>query len=382
MPNIPINRVASPVLIDADLPQDPNLRAVANDVLAKLRYSVTAAAAAEEQSAASGQIDKLVREFLATRSAPTRARARENARAIMESAPPLRQQHFGRYAAIALNDYKSVGSDNMESRVGALQVNSAALKKGLETLHKRLTVAHLEPAEPATSPQRERVKVQAGQSNPDLEAGKRFKKLRLYIREVRCIEETSDGPGSDEINLGGTIVGATGNTVLVDQFQVSDDFDAGESRDPNRVFGGYTLRTESQGFPYVYTAVVVMAEKDDGGFYKFLKELWEKVGDKVQQAVAGLVGAGVGAALGALAGPIGAVVGAVFGALIGWLISLFDNADDIVGVKTVQLGLGACTKSYYDWAKLTTAQGLKSTLFFKGDDGRYEVDLSWKVATQ
>ncbi|HLL72569.1 MAG TPA: hypothetical protein VK363_14090 [Pyrinomonadaceae bacterium] len=381
MPNIPINRVASPVLIDADLPQEPNLRAVANDVLAKLRYSLTAAAAEEQSAAASGQVDKLIREFLATRSAPVRARARANARAIMESAPQQRQKHFGRYAAITLNDYRAVGSDNMESRVGALQVNSAALKKGLESLHKRLSVAHLEAAKPAPS-RGAGANPQAGQSNPDLEAGKRFKKLRLFIREVRCIEETSDGPGSDEINLGGTIVGATGNTVLVDQFQVSDDFDAGERRDPNRVFGSYSLRTESQGFPYVYTAVVVMAEKDDGGFYKFLKELWEKVGDKVQQAVAGLVGAGVGAALGAIAGPIGAVVGAVFGALIAWLISLFDNPDDIVGVKTVQLGLGACTKSYYDWAKLTAAQGLKSTLFFKGDDGRYEVDLSWKVATQ
>jgi hypothetical protein len=378
MPKINVNRVASPVFMDAALPKQSELRAIADDVLGKLRYGFTAVAA-EDHPAASGSLDKLFREFLATRSAATRARARENARAIMESAPQLRRNHFGRYAAIDVKDYRTLGWDGMENRVSPLQVNSEALKTGVNKLTARLSTMPPEVAQLPNLPEKQML--ESG-GNPDLEAGLRFKKVKLIIRQVRCIEETDGESGSDEINLGGSIVGATGNNKLVDQFQVSDDFDEGEKRNINKVFGTYTIRTEPQGFPYVYTAVIVMAEKDDGGFYKFLKELWNKLGDKVQDMVKGAIGAGIGAALGSLAGPIGTIVGAVFGAFIGWFINWFDNPDDIVGVKTVQLGLGACTRSYYDWAKLTTPQGLKSTLFFKGDGGRYEVDLSWKVATQ
>lgn len=378
MPKITINRVASPVFIDATLPKQLEIRAIADDVLSKLRYAFTAVAA-EDQPAASGSLDKLFREYLATRNTATRARARENARAIMESAPQLRRKQFGRYAAIDLKDYRTLGSDGMEHRVSPLQVNTEALKKGVNKLTARLSTMPPEIAQLPNLPEKQML--ESG-GNPDLEAGLRFKKVKLIVRQVRCIEETDGEPGSDEINLGGSIVGATGNNKLVDQFQVSDDFDEGERRNPNKVFGSYTIRTEPQGFPYVYTAVIVMAEKDDGGFYKFLKELWDKLGDKVQDMVKGAVGAGIGAALGSLAGPIGTIIGAVFGAFIGWFIELFDNPDDIVGVKTVQLGLGACTRSYYDWAKLTTPQGLKSTLFFKGDGGRYEVDLAWKVSTQ
>lgn len=381
MSKISVTKVASPISIDAALPQDPNLRAVADDMLAKLRYSFTAAAA-EENLAVSSSLDKLFREFLATRSSSTRTRAREKARMIMESEPQLRQHHFGRYAAIGLKEYRTLGADGLDGRVSALKVNTTALKKGLEKLSTRLSAtpaqaSHLTSSQGAPT-------IAAASLHPhnhDLAAGLLFKKLRLIIREVRCKEET-DGPGSDEISMGGSIVGATGNTAIVNQFQVSNDFDEDEKRNPNRVFGSWTLRTAPQGFPYVYTAVVVMAEKDDGGFYKFLKELWEKLGDKVQEAIAGLVGASIGGALGAIAGPIGAVVGSIFGALIGFFLSLVDNPDDILGVKTMQLGLGACTKSYYDWAKLTAPQGLKNTIVFKGDGGRYEVDLSWKVVTQ
>ena len=388
MPNVPIVKVASPVLIDATLPAEPNLRAVADDVLAKLRYSL-AAAAAEEQPAASSSLDQLFRGFIATRSAPTRALARERSRALLGAATPLRRMHFGRYAAVSLKDYSALGSDGMEGRVGKLEVDSVVLKKSIDGIRARLSSV---PPEFAKFKKRTRKdtgtgetvkKVKVRTEDPDLTAGMAFKKMRLYIREVRCIEET-DEIGADHINMGGAIVGATGNTVSVAEFKVSDDFDQGERRDFgfNKVFGTWMIRTGSSGFPYVYTAVIAMAEKDDNGFYKFLKEIWAKIGDMVQNAIGGLVGGALGAALGSIAGPIGTVIGAVFGALISWFIELFDNPDDIVGVKTLQMSLGACTKSYYDWAKLTTAQGLTDTVRFRGDGGRYDVDLSWKVAAQ
>jgi predicted ABC-type sugar transport system permease subunit len=127
-----------------------------------------------------------------------------------------------------------------------------------------------------------------------------------------------------------------------------------------------------------------MAEKDDGGFYDFLKQLWEFVDDKVKTAVAGAVGAAVGAALGSVIPGIGNLLGALagwlVGVLVGWIISWFDNPDDIVAVRTFTMTLGAATKSYYDWAKLTTAKGCAGTVSFNGDGGRYRLGYTWRVA--
>jgi hypothetical protein len=121
-----------------------------------------------------------------------------------------------------------------------------------------------------------------------------------------------------------------------------------------------------------------LAEKDDGGFYKFLKELWEQVRDKVTSAVKGAVAGAIGAEIGAV---VGTIASAALAALVAWLISLTDNADDIIGTGVVRLDLGACTKSYYDWAKLTSPDGLYDTLHLK-EDGNYRVGVSWKVFAQ
>jgi hypothetical protein len=216
--------------------------------------------------------------------------------------------------------------------------------------------------------------------DPDLIGGLAFKKMRLFIRSVKCIEETSE-IGSDEINLGGTVTDPFGNTSVVQQFEVSDDFDEGESVNygTSKVFATWDLVTKTPGFPYVYAGVIAMAEKDDGGFYKFLNELWKMVEDKVKTAVGAAIGAAIGGAIGNV---LGAVVGAIVGALVGWLISLFDNADDIVAVKPLLMTLASCKKSYYDWAQLTSANGWTTTMHFKGDGGHYAVTASFKIFTQ
>jgi hypothetical protein len=95
------------------------------------------------------------------------------------------------------------------------------------------------------------------------------------------------------------------------------------------------------------------------------------------------VAAGVGAAIGgSIGGVVGAAVGAIVGLLIGWIISWFDNPDDIVGARTVTMTLAAATKSYYDWAKLTTPGGWQfpEPLQFNGDGGRYRVNAKYTVA--
>ncbi len=173
-----------------------------------------------------------------------------------------------------------------------------------------------------------------------------------------------------------------GKSSGIDQFKVSHDFDEGETVNMFKKFAGFDLVTKDGGWNYVYTGIIAMAEKDDGGFAKFLQELWDKVGDAVTAAVSGAVGAAVGAAIGAaMGGIIGAIVGFVLAAVILWLISLFDNQDEILGTRILTMTLAAATKSYYDWAKLTSSSGCKFELRYRGDGSNYRVRGCWRVHT-
>jgi hypothetical protein len=382
MPPIPVEKTIAPIVIEPTMPADPALRGVIEDVLAKLRYTF-AAAAADAAPTAPGELDTLFRTFLATRSAPARTRAQQQAHALHAAPAPLRAAAFGRYAAIDLQSYRTMGADGLASHVGKLSVESVALQKSLDQLRAHLgnlgqPLPHLAPDQHGNvdTP----MHPLGVQLDSDHVAGLAFKKMRLFIRRVRCVEETSEW-GSDEINIGGSATTPNGTTSMINQFEVSDDFDEGELVDfgMNKVFATWNLVTAPAGFPYVYGAVIAMAEKDDGGFYQFLKNLWAKVDSEVKTAIAGLIGAAIGGAIGNV---LGAIAGAIVGVIIGWIINLFDNKDDIIGAKPVLITLPSSRKSYYDGAELTSPQGRPYTLNFKGDGGHYRVAVSFKVFTQ
>lgn len=389
MPPIDPAIALSPSIAEPALPSDPALRTIAKDVLHELRYSF-AMVAAEEQPVASGSLDVMFRDFLKTRSSSARTRYREHSRALLAAPAPLRTDNFGRYAALNIQEYATVGSDGLASRVGKLQVQSKAVKEGLARYRRHLagpTISHANGSIPlfvnpqaGIEPHPEPEDPEPEEVDQDLSAGMAFKKLRLFIRNVHCFEETDEW-GADHIHLGGTATNPDGSTSLIDEFDVSDDFEEGEDAyyGMNRVFATWDLATAPEGFPYVYGVVIAMAEKDDGGFYKFLKTLWEKVKAKVLAAIEEGVGAAIGAELGAA---LGSIAGAIAGLLIEWIISWFNNDDDIVGAKPATMTLATCTKSYYDWAKLTATEGSKDTLHFKGDGGHYTVDIAWKVFSQ
>jgi hypothetical protein len=388
MPAVKMVKQVSPVVVDPPLPSDPTLRAVVDDVLAKLRYSFAAMAAAE-QPVAPGRLDETFRGFLASRRESSRSRYQAKARALLEAPVPVRASQLGRYSALDPKEYRNLGSDAMASRFGKLPVDPGRLKDSLAKFRARFAVMPKLPKitlvdQDTTDTSQKQVQIQF---DPDVMAGLMFKKMRLFIKKVRCIEET-DEVGSDEISLGGTVTNPFGTTSLVNQFEVSDDFDEGEAVDfgLSKVFATWNLETKPVGFPYVYSAVIAMAEKDDGGFHSFLKALWEKIDEEVKAAIAGLVGAAVGAALGTIIPGLGTIIGALCGFLIGvfidWVISWFDNPDDIVRVKTMLMTLASSRKSYYDWAQLTQPQGWTTTLNFKGDGGLYKVDVAYRVFTQ
>lgn len=353
-------------------PTNPELRAIASDVLAKLKYSMTIAAA-DEAVDSPGRVDNLFRQFLDTRDASSRERYRKGAKVLLDSPQAVRTRDFGRFAALDPKDFRSVGSDRVEEKVGPLSVDGVAVRNGANKWAKHIgLLVHNKPSKGLNL-------------DADLLSGLTFKKMRLFVREVRIGEET-DEVGSDEINMGGTMTDPFGNTSIINEFEVFTDADEGEAPAKfgwGKVLATWNIETQPAGFPYLYSALIALAEKDDGGFYKFLEKLWEMVGEMVTAAIGGAVGAAVGAAVGSAIPGIGTLVGALagwlIGALIGWVISWFDNPDDIIAVKPLLMTLSASTKSYYDWAKLTSTEGWTQSVAFQGDGGRYKADFAWKV---
>lgn len=223
--------------------------------------------------------------------------------------------------------------------------------------------------------------LKATPTDPDLFEGLKFKKLRMFITEVRCREET-DEVGDDHILIGGTRTNYLGETTTVQQHTISEAMSAGDKRrfGMSLQFAGWNLGTDPTFLPCVYTAVVVMGERDDGGFSDLLREIWNLVDSHVKAAIGGLIGGAVGSAVPGLGTVIGALVGMLVGYLADWLLSLFgDNEDDLIDVEVLTMTLGDVRKSYYDWAGLTSAQGWTRTLFMRGDGGRYEVDVAFRV---
>jgi hypothetical protein len=374
------------VRVGAALTNQPAVRAIVDDVINKLRYSF-AAAAAEDAPSAPGRADRVFAEFLASRTPADRAGYKARAGQMLGS-PSTRTAHFGRFGAVEPHDYRAMGADKVTSKVGALEVDRAVVQKEVMAITKR-TLEDLMPSDPKIALQLPKVTGPHGKpllnglpkpNIPDIKAGLAYKKLKLFVTRVKCIEETSE-IGSDEIAMGGSAVDTKGNTHIVGDFMVHDDFDQGDQVNLGfgRTFFTWDLATAPAGFPYVYGALLVMAEKDDGGFYKMLKEIWDIVSGEVKILLAAGLGAWIGSIVSGPFAGLGAVVGAAIGGFIGWLVNALDNPDDLVEAKALTMTLTSSTKSYYDWAKLTSPQGWTTTLRFKGDGGVYEVDVAYRV---
>jgi hypothetical protein len=426
-----------PLRIGAEsLPADPAIRAVAHDVLNRLKYAF-AIAAADLPVTAPGPVDLLFREFLSSRAEPVRARQRARATTLLQAPPASREATFGRYGRIEPAQYAAVGSAGLADLAGPLGVDAQRLRDAIaKTADTSLRLA-LPPLQtlPAKGTKvkfivdpnfvKELQSKTASTKTPfhadpavvkDMVEGARFKKLGLFIKEVECIEETNEPSDSDEINLGGVFTDADGQvTHLINEFKVSDDFDEGERvlypppvipsmpelmaglaedlnklqklfadayNQPGKKIAEWAIRTDL-GWPTAYAGAIVMAEKDQGGFWKFLQELLGKIVEEVEKALKMGIGAAIGGVVGAKIGGIwGAVVGAVVGFIVGAIIDLItaDNPDDIMGTAPLVMSFGAATLSYYQWTGL-----LKQPhpdvfpISYKRDGGHYRVWCYYQV---
>lgn len=374
-----------PTLSEPERPANFELRKIATDVLNSMRFRFAA-----EFSAPSTSTDPVLeglRSFMAKRKPAAAAAASRRAKGLLASPVEARDLVFGRFAGLDTAAGRKNYSE-LSKIAPKLVVDGNRLKAALEEARDNdLVFTNTEgPADLqgfVKLKKRFKIDLSGLAAAVDRAEGAKFKKLGLFIKKVECLEETS-GPGSDEIAMGGNKTAPDGETKLVKQFMVSNDFDEGETK----TYGGDGKRfcewnlVAGPDFPYVYGAVMVMAEKDDGGFHDFLVKLWNKVSDEVKGAVTSAVGAGIGLAIGAAFAGIGALIGAavgwLVGLLVGWVISLFDNEDDIIAAKTYVMWLGAATKSYYEWAGLLGPQKLFSANF-NGDGGRYRVWMQYRV---
>lgn len=375
-----------PVVEPEDVLADPILRRIAEDALSSLKYSFLAQAARPNQ-AVSGKTpksatDEVFARFLATRTPESRAASRAKSERILAAPPEARRFLLGRHGGTDLAQYEKVGAAAFVNGSEKPTIDGSKIISRFERLAQ--SELFLPAGSPAVSEHKHPVPIDSAMAM-DKAAGARYvpipyKKVGLFIKQVRCLVET-DEVGADEIALGGLAVDPDGKaTRLITPFRVSGDFDQGEKVTyPNgRLFAEWTI-DRSDGWPHVYGATLVMMEQDDGGFYRFLLDLWNVVKAEVIAAVATAAGGAIGAVLGNAVVPIvGAAVGFVLGVLVPWFISLFDNADDLVGVHTPMLSLAASSNEYYQWAGLLDPPRLFD-LRFRGDGGSYLVSCYYKV---
>lgn len=337
--------VRTPRLEDLDATD----RAVAEEIIAatKARIVTEASRADEDATTPFGR-------FMLTRTPSQRAAVRSRTRAIVRR-PVLRlEEEFGRHAV----------------DIGPLVLTTTTKAKPKLKLTLPPEVKQELEAKIAAAKAK---KAAAAKAAADVAAGLTFRRLELTITKVTC-NDTSGGWGSDEFSMGGETMSPTAATTKVAEFEVMTDADPGEVVHPNRVFGSWKLDT-GDVWPKDYVAILTAAEKDGGGFADYLHQLWQQVGDQAKV----LIGAAAGALVGSVVPGLGNIVGAAVGAVIGWLFSLLD--DDPMQVRTLTMTLAAATKSYYDWAKLTTAGGWTNRIWFGEDGSSYDVDLAWRVRT-
>lgn len=362
---IPVQRETAVLRVNPSLPTDPSLRAIGNEVAGSMRFAMTAVAA-DPSAAARDEFGTQFATFLRTRPKAMREHAKSRAAAVLSSPEVIRRGSFGRYANLSAADYAQFGLEGIGGRVGRLAIDPKATRLAFERLRQAL------------------VKVPADADGGGIHADAatlNYTKLRLFVKRVRCIEET-DEIGSDEILMSSVNSDPFGNSWIGHTWEVHSDMDEGDLVEYPGIghkVTGWNLVT-NQGWPCVYGTLLCLAEEDDGGFGAFLKELWQQVKSKVEElGLALLAGVAAGAATAnVLVGIAVAVVVAIIDFLVGLLT---ENEDEIAKPAALTLTLAAATKSYYDWAKLTATDGLTGVLNYHFDDGHYRVLFGYKVFT-
>jgi hypothetical protein len=212
------------------------------------------------------------------------------------------------------------------------------------------------------------------------------KGLRFRIHEVKCIDETNpEWMGHDEISWGGAATDDKGVANKIPEYYVGGGFDDGDKKtySPPKVV--QTFSVDGDIYPKSFMVALALAEKDAGGFAKFISELYEAIKAEIQVILSALgaaagawIGSEIGGSIGtAIAGPLGTIIGvvagAILGALIGWLIAALK--DDIFTPQASHLILGAKDETFAGGSLVC------APLYFHYQDhgGHYRVKFDWEI---
>ena len=216
-------------------------------------------------------------------------------------------------------------------------------------------------------------------STDDFEEQGIYNGLSLYIKRIKCVDETNpEWWGHDEIALAGIEVDETGDTKKISERYIRGGFDDGESKryNPHWRYTYFNINEGGNRWPKKYTVTYILAEKDHGGLGAFLHKLWSKVKKMVVDAIA----KGVSALLSIpeiIAKIIVNLIMRVVNMFVDWFIGLF--SDDIFRPQF------ATCKLYYNGQRFYHRRGdyrtysRTYTTHFYGYGGHYLLDYYWKL---
>jgi hypothetical protein len=153
---------------------------------------------------------------------------------------------------------------------------------------------------------------------PVLEAGKpgfrlqgALDRLQFRLTNVKCVDET-DGfagseSGSDEISVGGMMIDAAGTSLPIPQVDMGDFVSDGVTKNVDILLGELDFRG-GQGWPKKFQIVLVLIERDNGGFPEFLNTLLGEVRKEIIKVLADLGNA------------IAPIIGEAIAAAVGWIL--------------------------------------------------------------
>ncbi|MGH3738996.1 MAG: hypothetical protein ACRDT6_25875 [Micromonosporaceae bacterium] len=341
-----------------------------------MKYSFASVAADPDKAVPAGSVEAHFQAALKSRKPDVAQKYRDKATALTGGTAATRAKEFGPYGQQDAAAYRATGFAKALAGAAPKPDRStleASLKAGLE--RRRLLVKQAEATAHSAA-------------KPAMLNLPRIKAVRLRFDRLHCVDETDgEWPGSDEILLGGMAVDEHGNTTVIKPFlvrpdnQPKDGFDDNDKKhwaDPGRAFASFSV-PGSGDWPRYYTAIVVMAEEDFGGFQTGLYSAWAIAAPTIKKEVEKYVGdfaaEYVGEAFGEI---IGKVVAWVVGAFVGWIIGMF--ADDVFKPGYTIAGLHTRFAAGYiksnGWNDYRAPSG---RFTWVGHGGKYTLDCHWQV---
>ena len=186
----------------------------------------------------------------------------------------------------------------------------------------------------------------------------KYSRVNLILRYLKCEEETDPKGGTDDMVLGGMLVGTTGNTKAVGGTYVGE-FETGSVHNFGAIPWGPFNMNASDGYPKSFFAIFTLVESDSDDY-------------EVAHALTTAITTAASAVVGALASPAAGTVVATVGKAIGTFIGIFLD-EDVFGPFGVELHMESPDK--FGGSVGPNMRTKKIT----GHGGAYRIGYRWEL---